>query len=156
MADPTYPDADRGFEIRVSPDRRNVAIFDPSNAPWFVPDENCQGRRVRTAELDAAGWVQYVPAGADRPAGDRRERIAEALTTEWTRRAEALEAKARRERDEAHAALARVREIHAAREVAPIYPIESRLGRPGYTECGTCHQPYPCPTIRTIDGSTHE
>lgn len=57
----TYPDADRGFEIRVSPDQRNVAIYDPGNAPWLVPAD--QGRFVRTHELDQEGWVQYVPAG---------------------------------------------------------------------------------------------
>lgn len=55
-----YPDADRGFEIRVSPDQRRTAIYDPGNAPWFVPVD--QGHFVRTHELDEAGWVQYVPA----------------------------------------------------------------------------------------------
>jgi hypothetical protein len=58
--DSRYPDADRGFEIRVSPDERNVAIYDPGNAPWFIPID--RGRFVRTADLDKAGWKQYVPA----------------------------------------------------------------------------------------------
>lgn len=56
----TPPDAGRGFEVRVSPDQRNVAVFDPGNAPWFVPSDT--GRFVRTHELDDAGWVPYVPA----------------------------------------------------------------------------------------------
>lgn len=63
--DPRYPDARRGFEIRVSPDQRHIAEFRPTNAPWFIPVENSRGRFVRTADLDKAGWVQYVPA-ADR------------------------------------------------------------------------------------------
>lgn len=55
-----YPDEGRGFEIRVSPDRRRTAIYDPGNAPWFVPAD--KGWFVRTHELDDAEWVSYVPA----------------------------------------------------------------------------------------------
>lgn len=55
-----YPDAGRGFEIRVSPDQRRAAIYDPGNAPWFVPAD--KGHFMRTHELDHAGWVPYVPA----------------------------------------------------------------------------------------------
>ena len=50
--------------------------------------------------------------------------------------------------------LDRVRELHPPREVAPIYPIDTRLGRPGYTECATCRQPYPCPTIKAVRGDS--
>lgn len=59
----TYPDEGRGFEIRVSPDQLRTAIYDPGNAPWFVPAD--KGQFVHTGALDEAGWVQYVPA-ADR------------------------------------------------------------------------------------------
>ncbi|WP_435108120.1 hypothetical protein [Nocardiopsis synnemataformans] len=93
-----YPDAHRGFEIRVSPDQRHIAEFRPTNAPWFIPVENSRGRFVRTAELDAAGWVQYVPIGegaaqavaeAQARVGELEEQQATILRTvsEWVRSA---------------------------------------------------------------------
>ncbi|GAA1766008.1 hypothetical protein [Streptomonospora arabica] len=45
---------------------------------------------------------------------------------------------------DAHAALARVRELHASDDDS-----EDAF-------CDHCRVPYPCPTIRTIDGSTDE
>lgn len=58
--------------------------------------------------------------------------------------------------NEAEATLERVRALHPAREVPAIHPLDSPTGRSAYTECGTCSTPWPCSTIRAIDGSTDE
>lgn len=51
---------------------------------------------------------------------------------------------------------ARVRELHPTREVPAIHSENPTAARAAYTECATCFQPYPCPTIREINGSTSE
>lgn len=57
------PDAERGFEIRVSPDQRDIAIYDPGNSPWFVPVRNMRGRFVPTAAVKE--WTPYAPTDPD-------------------------------------------------------------------------------------------
>lgn len=63
---------------------------------------------------------------------------------------------------DAHAALDRVRELHSPREMPAVAPLatadgeELSEGTSARTECAACRTPYPCPTIRTIDGSTNE
>ncbi|GAA4928881.1 hypothetical protein GCM10023224_05280 [Streptomonospora halophila] len=61
---------------------------------------------------------------------------------------------------DAHAALDRVRELHWPREAQARPALTTTVGEvlaegspPGVT-CARCCVPHPCPTIRTIDGST--
>lgn len=62
---PGHPDH---FEFRLSPDRREFAIWEPGNEPWFIPASGMQGRFVGSAEMDGMGWTRYLPAPADRAA----------------------------------------------------------------------------------------
>lgn len=58
--------------------------------------------------------------------------------------------------NKAEAVLERIRELHPTREVPAIHSENPTAARAAYTECGTCHTPWPCPTIREINGSTSE
>lgn len=75
-----------GWEFRLSPDRRQFAVWEPGNEPWFVPVSAMKGRFVGSGEMDRLGWTRYVPASdsgrvdglreaaalADRTAGEYR------------------------------------------------------------------------------------
>lgn len=51
--------AERGWEFRLSPDRRHTAIWDPGNQPWFVVAE-AQGWWKRDHEVE--DWQRFTPA----------------------------------------------------------------------------------------------
>ncbi|WTW93659.1 hypothetical protein OG216_09835 [Streptomycetaceae bacterium NBC_01309] len=51
---------ERGFEFRLSPDRRQVAIWEPGNEPWFIPERNMPGRFVGSTEMDRMGWTRFT------------------------------------------------------------------------------------------------
>jgi len=51
--------AERGWEFRVSPDRRHIAIWDPGNQPWFVPTRSMDGWWRRDNEVE--DWQRFVP-----------------------------------------------------------------------------------------------
>lgn len=57
------------FEFRLSPDRRQFAIWEPGNEPWFAPEAAMQGRWITSADMDRLRWTRYVPvADLDKPA----------------------------------------------------------------------------------------
>ncbi|MGW1998598.1 hypothetical protein [Embleya sp. NPDC001921] len=60
--------APAGFEFRLSPDRSQIAIWEPGNEPWFIPERNMPGRFVGSAEMNGLGWTRYLPAAE--PAAD--------------------------------------------------------------------------------------
>lgn len=62
------------WEFRLSPDRRQFAVWEPGNEPWFVPVSAMQGRFVNTSEMDALGWTRFTPM-AD---GNRADGLSEA------------------------------------------------------------------------------
>jgi hypothetical protein len=51
---------ERGWEFRVSPDRRHIAIWDPGNQPWFIPARSMDGWWRRDHEVD--DWQRFMPA----------------------------------------------------------------------------------------------
>lgn len=55
-------------EIRVSPDGRYLALWEPGNEPWFVIDTaSVGGRWVKTPEMErhAADWIPFLPLKED-------------------------------------------------------------------------------------------
>lgn len=56
------------FEFRLSPDRRQFAIWQPGNEPWFVPEGNMPGRWLKPNDMDRLGWTRYVPVDDTPPA----------------------------------------------------------------------------------------
>ncbi|MFE7273012.1 hypothetical protein [Streptomyces sp. NPDC057623] len=56
------------FEFRLSPDRRQFAIWQPGNEPWFVPEAAMQGRWLKPNDMDRLGWTRYVPVDDTPPA----------------------------------------------------------------------------------------
>ncbi|WP_432010153.1 hypothetical protein [Streptomyces cucumeris] len=63
QAEPEF-DPDR-MEFRVSPDRRQIAIWEPGNEPWFIPEPAMRGRFVKTVDMDRMGWTRYLPTPAE-------------------------------------------------------------------------------------------
>ncbi|MGW2210143.1 hypothetical protein [Streptomyces sp. NPDC001781] len=61
----TAPD---DFEFRVSPDRRQIAVWEPGNEPWFAPESNMHGRWITSDDMDRLGWTAYRAAPVDRAA----------------------------------------------------------------------------------------
>ena len=52
------------YEFRLAPDRRQFAIWEPGNEPWFAPEPAMQGRWITSADMDRLGWIRYVPEQA--------------------------------------------------------------------------------------------
>lgn len=54
--------APNDWELRVSPDGRYIAVWEPGNEPWFVIDTaRVQGSWVSTPDMDAqADWQQFL------------------------------------------------------------------------------------------------
>lgn len=67
MTETPAPD---GWEFRLSPDRRQFAIWEPGNEPWFAPEGNMPGRWISSADMDRLGWTRYTLAAVS-PAVDR-------------------------------------------------------------------------------------
>ncbi|GGQ38379.1 hypothetical protein [Streptomyces mutabilis] len=64
------------YEFRVSPDRRQFAIWEPGNEPWFAPEAAMQGRWITSADMERLGWTRYVPeTSTDQAAEITRLRI---------------------------------------------------------------------------------
>lgn len=63
-----------GWEFRLSPDRKQFAIWEPGNEPWFVPVPSMQGRFIGSGEMDRLGWTRFTPM-AD---GNRADGLSEA------------------------------------------------------------------------------
>lgn len=52
------------WELRLSPDGRHIAVWEPGNEPWFVIDTAAvKGTWVGTPEMDrhAADWTPFLP-----------------------------------------------------------------------------------------------
>lgn len=62
------------WEFRLSPDRRQFAVWEPGNEPWFVPVPAMRGRFVGSGEMDRLGWTRFTPL-AD---GNRADGLSEA------------------------------------------------------------------------------
>ena len=56
------PDTPDGWEFRLSPDRRLFAIYEPGNAPWFIPEAAMRGRFVESPDMNRLSWTRYLPA----------------------------------------------------------------------------------------------
>lgn len=54
----TTPD---GYEFRLSPDRRQFAIWEPGNEPWFAPEANMHGRWITSGDMERLGWTRCLP-----------------------------------------------------------------------------------------------
>lgn len=56
--------APNDWELRLSPDGRHIAVWEPGNEPWFVIDTAAvQGRWVKTSEMErhADDWTPFLP-----------------------------------------------------------------------------------------------
>lgn len=51
---------ERSWEFRLSPDRREIAIWEPGNEPWFIPEPGMSGRFV--SDHDVKDWTPFRPA----------------------------------------------------------------------------------------------
>lgn len=50
---------ERSWEFRLSPDRREIAIWEPGNEPWFIPEPGMSGRFV--SDHDVKDWTPFRP-----------------------------------------------------------------------------------------------
>lgn len=55
--------APNGWEFRVSPDGRYIAVWEPGNEPWFVIDTSAvKGHWTSTRDMDrhTQHWAQFL------------------------------------------------------------------------------------------------
>jgi hypothetical protein len=60
--------APHDWEIRMSPDGRHIAVWEPGNEPWFVIDTAAvkgQWTPTEAMEKHAADWIPFLPLNED-------------------------------------------------------------------------------------------